>query len=81
MEQFTHVLVPELNMGQLSMVLRAQTLIDVKSVSKVQGKPFKEVELVNIVLDVLAGKEVGPYLIETLEKVDLGIDDKSVSIH
>jgi hypothetical protein len=47
-------------------------LIDVQSISKIQGKPFQEGELVQRILDVLAGKEVGPYLIETLENVELG---------
>ena len=72
MKSFKHVYVPELNMGQLSTVLRAKTLIDVQSISKIQGKPFQEGELVQRILDVLAGKEVGPYLIETLENVELG---------
>lgn len=72
MKNFKHVYVPELNMGQLSTVLRAKTLIDVQSISKIQGKPFQEGELVQRILDVLAGKEVGPYLIETLENVELG---------
>jgi len=72
MKKFKHVYVPERNMGQLSTVLRAKTLIDVQSISKIQGKPFQEGELVQRILDVLAGKEVGPYLIETLENVELG---------
>jgi 2-oxoglutarate ferredoxin oxidoreductase subunit alpha len=37
---FKQVLVPELNMGQLLMVLRAKFLIDAKGLNKVQGKPF-----------------------------------------
>jgi len=46
MGRFERVVVPELNMGQLAMILRARYLIDVQSVSKVQGKPFKEAELI-----------------------------------
>lgn len=46
MGRFTRVVVPELNMGQLAMILRARYLVDVHSVHKVQGKPFKEAELI-----------------------------------
>ena len=83
MGNFKHVVVPELNMGQLSMILRAETLIDVKSISKVQGKPFKEGELVHRVLEILAGTDGGPFLIETLENAELGYaqTDPEVSVH
>ncbi|VGO21610.1 2-oxoacid:acceptor oxidoreductase subunit alpha [Pontiella sulfatireligans] len=46
MKQFDHVVVPELNLGQLSLVLRAEYLVDVKSISKVQGRMFLISELV-----------------------------------
>jgi 2-oxoglutarate/2-oxoacid ferredoxin oxidoreductase subunit alpha len=38
--RFRKVLVPELNMGQLRMVLRAVFLVDAVGLNKVQGKPF-----------------------------------------
>ncbi len=38
---FKHVLVPELNMGQLRMVLRAKFLVDCVGLNKIQGLPFK----------------------------------------
>ena len=40
MKQFDHVVVPELNLGQLSVVLRAKYLVDIKSINKVQGRAF-----------------------------------------
>jgi 2-oxoglutarate ferredoxin oxidoreductase subunit alpha len=43
---FDRVLVPEMNAGQLVTVLRAEYLLDAKSLSKVTGKPFKISELV-----------------------------------
>jgi 2-oxoglutarate ferredoxin oxidoreductase subunit alpha len=46
MRRFQRVAVPELNLGQLRQVLRAETLIDVIGIDKVQGKPFKVSELV-----------------------------------
>jgi 2-oxoglutarate ferredoxin oxidoreductase subunit alpha len=45
MGKFKKVIVPELNLGQLNVVLRAKYLVDVISFSKLQGKPFKVAEL------------------------------------
>jgi 2-oxoglutarate ferredoxin oxidoreductase subunit alpha len=46
LKRFKQVVVPELNLGQLVKVLRANYLVDAKSINKVQGKPFKVSELV-----------------------------------
>jgi 2-oxoglutarate ferredoxin oxidoreductase subunit alpha len=43
--RFRRVLLPELNLGQLSMLLRARYLIDIESFTKVAGQPFKVAEL------------------------------------
>ncbi|MFY9608717.1 MAG: 2-oxoacid:acceptor oxidoreductase subunit alpha [Blastocatellia bacterium] len=43
--RFDRVLVPELNMGQLAMLLRARYLVPAVSFPKVKGKPFKISEL------------------------------------
>ncbi|MCB0352360.1 MAG: 2-oxoacid:acceptor oxidoreductase subunit alpha [Bdellovibrionales bacterium] len=43
--RFTKVLVPELNMGQLALLLRARYLRDMASFSKVKGQPFGISEL------------------------------------
>ena len=51
--RFKKVLVPEMNLGQLSMLLRARHLVDVISYTKVEGKPFKRVEIMNKVRAVL----------------------------
>jgi 2-oxoglutarate ferredoxin oxidoreductase subunit alpha len=37
--------VPELNLGQLSKLLRARYLVPTVTLSKVQGLPFKSVEI------------------------------------
>jgi 2-oxoglutarate ferredoxin oxidoreductase subunit alpha len=42
---YRKVLVPELNRGQLSRMLRAEYLIDATSYPKVQGQPFKAAEI------------------------------------
>jgi 2-oxoglutarate ferredoxin oxidoreductase subunit alpha len=43
--RYKKVLVPELNMGQLLWVLRAKYLVDAVGLNKIQGRPFKQVEL------------------------------------
>jgi 2-oxoglutarate ferredoxin oxidoreductase subunit alpha len=43
--KFDHVLVPELNRGQLALLLRAKYLVNAQSYSKVKGRPFTIHEL------------------------------------
>jgi len=45
LRQFQRVIMPELNLGQLCRIIRAEYLIDARSVSKVQGLPFTASEL------------------------------------
>jgi 2-oxoglutarate ferredoxin oxidoreductase subunit alpha len=54
--RYRTVLVPEMNLGQLSMLLRARYLVDVKSYTKVAGLPFKAEELQDLFLDYLNGE-------------------------
>lgn len=46
LSSFKQILVPELNSGHLAMLLRARYLMDVKTLSKIQGKPFTIQEIV-----------------------------------
>jgi 2-oxoglutarate ferredoxin oxidoreductase subunit alpha len=45
LKRYKKVLVPEMNMGQMSMILRAKFLVDAESYGKIQGKPFKQSEI------------------------------------
>jgi 2-oxoglutarate ferredoxin oxidoreductase subunit alpha len=49
LKKFPRVIVPELNLGQLLMVIRAKFLVDARGLNKVQGKPFKVSELVEAI--------------------------------
>ena len=51
--RFETVIIPELNLGQLALLVRARYLIDAVSFSKVKGKPFKVAEIVNKVKEYL----------------------------
>ena len=42
---YDRVLIPELNLGQLSLLIRAKYLVDTVSYTKVEGMPFTIVEL------------------------------------
>jgi 2-oxoglutarate ferredoxin oxidoreductase subunit alpha len=43
--RYKKVLVPEMNMGQLSMLIRSKYLIPAQGLNKIQGKPFKISEI------------------------------------
>ena len=51
--RFDRVLVPELNAGQLSRLLRAEYLVATESLAKVQGQPFKVSEIQARIDDLL----------------------------
>jgi len=54
--RYRNILVPELNLGQLSRLLRERYLVDALSLSKVQGKPFKVSEIVDRILELSKGE-------------------------
>jgi 2-oxoglutarate ferredoxin oxidoreductase subunit alpha len=61
LRRYRRVLVPEMNLGQLSMLLRARYLVDARSYTKVSGLPFRAEELQDVFLDHLAGPiDAGP---------------------
>jgi 2-oxoglutarate ferredoxin oxidoreductase subunit alpha len=53
LSRFRRVLVPELNMGQLVLLLRARFLVDAIPFNKVKGRPFKISELVMKIEELL----------------------------
>ncbi len=53
---YSQVLVPEMNLGQLSKILRAEFLVDAQSLSKMQGVPFRVMEIEAAITAILGGK-------------------------
>jgi 2-oxoglutarate/2-oxoacid ferredoxin oxidoreductase subunit alpha len=51
--RYDKVLVPEMNMGQLVMLLRAKYLVEAHAYNKIQGKPFKKSEIENKIEELL----------------------------
>jgi 2-oxoglutarate ferredoxin oxidoreductase subunit alpha len=52
---FKKILVPEMNMGQLRMILRATYLVDAVGLNKIQGQPFKVSEIADGIRRALEG--------------------------
>jgi 2-oxoglutarate ferredoxin oxidoreductase subunit alpha len=57
--RYQHVVVPEMNLGQLCRLIRAEYLVDARSITKVQGVPFTAHELEEAIEGVLAAEIVG----------------------
>jgi 2-oxoglutarate ferredoxin oxidoreductase subunit alpha len=53
LSRFDKVVIPEMNRGQLSVLIRSQFLIDVVSISSVKGIPFKAAELEDELLEIM----------------------------
>jgi 2-oxoglutarate ferredoxin oxidoreductase subunit alpha len=58
LRSYGQILVPEANLGQLARLVRAEFLVDAKTLSKVQGVPFRAAEIEEAVLNML-GIELG----------------------
>ena len=54
---YRRVLIPEMNLGQLALLVRARYLVDALSLPKVQGQPFKTGEISERINEILA--EIG----------------------
>jgi 2-oxoglutarate ferredoxin oxidoreductase subunit alpha len=52
---FRHILVPEMNMGQLKTLLRDQFLVEAQSLTKVSGHPFRIAEIEEAIASRLQG--------------------------
>lgn len=57
MKKYKKIIIPELNMGQLALLIRAKFLVDAESLTKVQGKPFAVQEIVKAAKNYLDGQK------------------------
>jgi 2-oxoglutarate ferredoxin oxidoreductase subunit alpha len=53
LRRYDKVLVPEINLGQLALLLRGRFLVDVISYNQVRGLPFRAAELAEVIEDVI----------------------------
>ena len=56
LRKYRQVVCPEMNLGQLALLLRGKYLVDVQSVTKVQGLAFSSAELESVIEAALAGR-------------------------
>jgi 2-oxoglutarate/2-oxoacid ferredoxin oxidoreductase subunit alpha len=54
LKRYDKVLVPEINLGQLALILRGRFLTDVISYNRVRGLPFRAAELSSVIQEVIA---------------------------
>jgi 2-oxoglutarate/2-oxoacid ferredoxin oxidoreductase subunit alpha len=55
LQRYERVIVPEMNLGQLAMLLRARYLVDVIGYNQVRGLPFRAAELAEVFKGVITG--------------------------
>jgi 2-oxoglutarate ferredoxin oxidoreductase subunit alpha len=53
LRSYDKVLIPEINLGQLALVLRGRFLVDVISYNRVRGLPFRAAELADVIQEVI----------------------------
>ncbi|MFE9909324.1 2-oxoacid:acceptor oxidoreductase subunit alpha [Streptomyces clavifer] len=53
LKRYDRVVVPEMNLGQLAMLLRARYLVDVQSYNQVNGMPFKAEQLATVLREAI----------------------------
>jgi 2-oxoglutarate/2-oxoacid ferredoxin oxidoreductase subunit alpha len=53
LSRFERIVIPEMNMGQLSKLIRAEFLIDTVSINKVKGLPFRAAELEEKIMELI----------------------------
>jgi 2-oxoglutarate ferredoxin oxidoreductase subunit alpha len=70
-KKFGHIILPELNLGQLRAVLRASTLADIKGLNKVRGQPFTIREIVEGVRAILRGEDPAKHLSQAEPQINV----------
>jgi|CXWL01.1.fsa_nt_gi 2-oxoglutarate ferredoxin oxidoreductase subunit alpha len=68
LSRFDRVLLPEMNLGQLALLLRARYLKDVVSYTKVQGKPFYRHEVLTKIRQLLGSAAVNAPAMSTVAR-------------
>jgi len=57
LRRYDQVLIPEMNMGQLRMLVRAEFLVDATGYNRVRGLPLKAEELEHVIVEMLEGAD------------------------
>jgi 2-oxoglutarate/2-oxoacid ferredoxin oxidoreductase subunit alpha len=60
LRSYRHVLLPEMNSGQLARVLRSEYLVDVRSYTRVEGRPLFAAEIEQAILETISAPPSTP---------------------
>ncbi len=55
LKKFKTVLIPEINLGQLSVLIKSEYLIEVEQFNVVRGLPFRTSDVLNKIMEILGG--------------------------
>ncbi|SNR49123.1 2-oxoacid:acceptor oxidoreductase subunit alpha [Blastococcus mobilis] len=64
LRRYDRVVCPEMNLGQLAMLLRAKYLIDIESHTQVRGLPFRAAELAAVLQDAIDSTHGAPLSVD-----------------
>ncbi len=64
LRRYDRVICPEMNLGQLSLLLRAKYLVDVESHTQVRGLPFRAAELAAVFQDAIDSTHGAPLSVD-----------------
>jgi len=80
LKNYKQILIPELNAGQLRLILRGMFLVDARGLNKVAGKPFL-VDEIDQAIDIMLQGKLGDrqFMTPRLHKVDLDDQDLDLS--
>ncbi len=67
LKRYDAVMVPEMNLGQLSMLLRSKYLVDVVGYNHVRGLPLRAAELADAITDLIDATGSSAHSVETVE--------------
>ena len=56
LRQYRRVIIPEMNLGQLALLIRGKYLIDARAFNQVRGLPFRSEELVEVIRSEMLGE-------------------------
>ena len=54
LKRYDRVLIPEMNLGQLALLIRGRYLVDAISYNQVRGMPFRADELASVITEVVS---------------------------
>ncbi|MFN8125390.1 MAG: 2-oxoacid:acceptor oxidoreductase subunit alpha [Candidatus Nanopelagicales bacterium] len=71
LRSYRRVIIPEMNLGQLALLIRGRYLVDARPYNQVRGLPFQSSELADVILSELSELSPGPSDLSSLTEGSL----------